>query len=85
MFTPEARICAAGDNARQFVVERLFARSSRGPVPFVLWVDPLPVPMKHRDCHCSMSFTITPESVWERMRRKSGSYFVCPCMGRFIE
>ena len=85
MFAPEARICAEGDKARQFVVEKLFARASRGPVPFVLWVDPEPVPMKHRDCHCSMSFTITPESTWQRMRRKSGSYFVCPCMGHFIE
>jgi hypothetical protein len=62
----------------------LFAAPSRGPVPFVLWVNPQPVPMKHCDWKCSMSFTITPESIWQRMHRKSGSYYVCPCMGHFI-
>ena len=85
MSAPEARICSPGDSARQFVVERLFSGPSLGPVPFVLWVEPEPIPAKHRDCRCSVSFTITRESVWQRMRRKSGSYFVCPCMGHFIE
>jgi hypothetical protein len=67
------------------VVERLFSGPSLGPVPFVLWVEAEPVRMKHRDCNCSLAFAVTPESAWQRMHRKSGSYYVCPCMGHFIE
>jgi hypothetical protein len=85
LFADEGRICPPGDRARQFVVQRVITGPSLGPVPFVLWVHPQPVAMRHRDCKCSMSFTITSESVWQRMRRKSGSFFVCPCMGHFIE
>lgn len=85
MFAREARICPMGDSARQFVVERLFTGPSLGPVPFAVWVDAEPIRMKHRDCKCSVSFTLTPESVWQRMRRKTGSYVVCPCMGHFVE
>jgi hypothetical protein len=82
---PQARICQREDAARQFVVERLFSGPSLGPVPFVMWVHPEPIRMKHRDCNCNVAFAVTSESVRERMRRKSGSYFVCPCMGYFTE
>lgn len=85
MFAPEARICSPGDNARQFVVERLFSGPSRGPVPFALWVKPEPIRMKHRDCNCTVAFTVTRESAWQRMGRNSRSYVVCPCMGHFVE
>lgn len=82
---PGARICSAGDTARQFVVQRLFAGPSLGPVPFALWVEPEPIRMKHRDCTCRVAFAVTPESALQRMGRKTHSYVVCPCMGHFIE
>src|SRR6185437_5161401 len=79
IFAPEARICSAGDKARQFVVQRLFTGPSRGPVPFALWVEPEPIRMKHRDCTCRIAFAVTAESARQRMGRNSTSYVVCPC------